>query len=203
MRTESCGERHVMVDLDGLSEAMALYGAVRDARIVGVTDAIPAARTVLVEFDPEVTTAQTLTESLRRLVGHPPVGDRPQLLTISVRYDGADLDFVCDRLSMSRNAFVAWHTGQRWTMAFSGFAPGFGYLVRDGGWPPIPRLAVPRVAVPAGSVAMAGEFTGLYPRESPGGWQLIGRTAAILWDVHRMPPAILLPGMTVQFTESA
>jgi KipI family sensor histidine kinase inhibitor len=96
---------------------------------------------------------------------------------------------------------VAAHTGTPWRVAFTGFAPGFGYL--EGGDPrlDVPRRAVPRVRVPAGAVGLAGRFSGVYPVESPGGWQLIGRTEAVLWDLDRDPPALLRPGTTVRFIE--
>lgn len=86
-------------------------------------------------------------------------------------------------------------------MAFCGFAPGFGYMV--GGDPRlrVPRRDEARVRVPAGAVALAGEFTGVYPRASPGGWQLLGRTDAVIWDVDRDPPGLLRPGVRVRFEE--
>ena len=97
------------------------------------------------------------------------------------------------------------HTGTPWLVGFGGFAPGFAYLVGGIGAAErlnVPRQSEPRTRVPAGSVALAGEFSGVYPRESPGGWQLIGRMAkdaAELWDVDRDPPVLLRPGMWVQF----
>ncbi len=95
------------------------------------------------------------------------------------------------------------HQRAEYVVAFVGFAPGFGYLV--GGDPAlrVPRRSTPRTRVPAGSVALAGEFTGVYPREGPGGWQLIGRTEAVLWDLDRQPPALLAPGTRVRFVASS
>ncbi len=95
---------------------------------------------------------------------------------------------------------VAAHTGTAWTAAFSGFAPGFAYLT--GGDPrlSVPRRAEPRTRVPAGAVALAGGFSGVYPRASPGGWQLLGRTDLAVWDLARDPPALLRPGVRVRFT---
>ena len=86
-------------------------------------------------------------------------------------------------------------------MAFMGFAPGFGYLVGGDDWPSVPRREHPRRAVPTGAVALAGRYSGIYPRESPGGWQLIGSTDATLWDLEREPPALLSPGTSVRFRE--
>jgi KipI family sensor histidine kinase inhibitor len=91
------------------------------------------------------------------------------------------------------------HTGTEWTVAFCGFAPGFGYLTPDGEPWDVPRRDSPRTRVPAGAVALAGGFSGVYPRESPGGWQLIGRTDVAVFDVARDPAALLRPGVRVRF----
>ncbi len=118
---------------------------------------------------------------------------------IPVRYDGPDLPNVAARLGISEGEVVRLHSTARYTVAFSGFAPGFAYLV--GGDPRLnlPRLAVPRTDVPAGSVAVAAGYSGIYPRRSPGGWNLLGRTEVVLFDPEREPPALLTPGMHVQF----
>ena len=123
-------------------------------------------------------------------------------MVIDVVYDGADLDEVArltglDRRRGDRRA----HRHAPWRVGFGGFAPGFAYLVGGDERLNVPRRAEPRTKVPAGSVGLAGEFSGVYPRESPGGWQLIGHTDAALWDVDRDPPALLTPGMWVQFRE--
>ncbi len=98
---------------------------------------------------------------------------------------------------------VAAHTSARWTVAFGGFAPGFGYLTAEE-WPhDVPRRGESRTVVPEGAVAVAGPFSGVYPRSSPGGWQLIGRTETALWDLHRDPPALLRPGVNVRFVEKS
>ena len=118
---------------------------------------------------------------------------------IDVVYDGADLADVAQHTGLTVAAVVDAHVATPWRVGFGGFAPGFAYLV--GGDPrlAVPRRAEPRTRVPAGSVGLAGEFSGVYPRESPGGWQLIGRTDAVLWDIDRTPPALLRPGMWVRF----
>ena len=122
---------------------------------------------------------------------------------IAVRYDGPDLDDVAALTGLTRAEVVAAHTGTPWRVAFGGFAPGFAYLV--GGDPRlhVPRRERPRPSVPAGSVGLAGEFSGVYPRSSPGGWQLLGTTDAVLWDTEREPPALLGPGTTVRFVDAA
>lgn len=121
---------------------------------------------------------------------------------IVVRYDGPDLPEVARLTGLTRAAVVAAHTGTPWRVAFGGFAPGFAYLV--GGDPRlrVPRRERPRPSVPAGSVGLAGEFSGVYPRSSPGGWQLLGTTDAALWDADREPPALLGPGTTVRFVDA-
>ena len=106
------------------------------------------------------------------------------------------------RTGLSEDAVVTAHSSRPWTASFGGFAPGFAYLT--GGDPrlEVPRRDSPRTAVPAGSVALAGAFSAVYPRESPGGWQLIGRTGLRLWDARRTEPALLAPGMRVQFVDA-
>jgi KipI family sensor histidine kinase inhibitor len=117
-------------------------------------------------------------------------------------YDGPDLAAVAALTGLSEREVVAAHTGMPWRVAFGGFAPGFAYLV--GGDPrlQVPRRDEARTTVPAGSVGLAGEFSGVYPRASPGGWQLIGRTDLALWDLDRDPPALLSAGATVVFEEA-
>jgi KipI family sensor histidine kinase inhibitor len=159
---------------------------------------VPAARTVLVVLDRPPTDLDAT--ALRRLpvVDAGPAGAAP-LVTVPVVFDGPDLADVA-RLSGVRDV-VAALTGVELTVAFSGFAPGFGYLT---GLPEelhVPRRGTPRTRVPAGAVALAGPYAGIYPRSSPGGWQLVGRTDAVLFDVDRDPPALLVPGARVRFRE--
>lgn len=121
------------------------------------------------------------------------------VLEVPVVYDGPDLAEVARLTGLDPHQVVLAHTGTRWRVAFGGFAPGFGYL--HGGDPrlTVPRRDTPRSTIPTGSVGLAGEFSGIYPRASPGGWQLIGRTDLTLWDPQRDPPALLRPGVTVHF----
>ena len=118
-------------------------------------------------------------------------------------YDGEDLGDVARLTGLTTREVVGAHTGQTWTVAFAGFAPGFGYLAGADARLTVPRLSVPRTSVPAGAVALAGEFGGVYPRASPGGWQLIGRTDHEMWCPDRDPPAVLTPGVRVRFVERA
>jgi KipI family sensor histidine kinase inhibitor len=122
---------------------------------------------------------------------------------LPVRYDGEDLDEVADLLGLTRADVIALHTSSDWRVAFCGFAPGFAYLVTDHDRLRVPRRASPRPSVPAGSVGLAGEFSGVYPRSSPGGWQLIGSTDAVLWDPSASRPALLAPGTRVRFVEAS
>lgn len=207
------GDSALLVELDDLDAVLAVEAELRSHVVVGgsvwalVEDIVPAARTVLVTLRPDGVPA-LLAHELRAVLStldpkRPPnpgaraaqAGD----VTIEVTYDGADLADVAALTGLTEAEVVAAHTGTAWRVAFGGFAPGFAYLV--GGDPrlQVPRRATPRTSVPAGSVALAGEFSAIYPRSSPGGWQLIGTTNAVLWDTERDPPALLTPGSTVRF----
>jgi KipI family sensor histidine kinase inhibitor len=204
----SCGEHAVLVEVGGLDEVLAFSSAVREAvaagtpGFTGVIDIVPAATTVLVVVDDEATiepVRQALSTLPVAVGGDVPTGD--QVIEIPVHYDGPDLAEVAELSGLSVQDVIAAHTGTDWRVAFCGFAPGFAYL----GWGD-PRLAVPRrreprTSVPAGSVALAGEFSAIYPRSSPGGWQLIGHTETVVFDIAREPPALLQPGVAVRFVE--
>ena len=198
------GDRGLLVEVDDLDTVLALAARLRSAALAGVQDVVPASRTVLVRTEPG--------RDLRRLGGDildlasdlpvdavPDPGVDP--LVIGVRYDGPDLDEVAAHTGLTRAEVVAAHTAQPWRGAFAGFAPGFCYLT--GGDPrlDVPRRHESRTSVPTGSVALAGGFSAVYPRESPGGWQLIGSTDAQLWDVDRQPPALISAGAWVRFVD--
>ena len=195
------GDRALLIECGSTGEVLALAARLRTAELDAVLDIVPGARTVLVNLSGPRHQGPVRT-LLADIPVHPPGAPTPAGdadLVIDVVYDGADLAEVADLLGMTVDDVVAAHTGTAWRVGFGGFAPGFAYLV--GGDPrlAVPRRAEPRPRVPAGSVALAGEFSGIYPRESPGGWQLIGRTDAVLWDVERSEPALLVPGMSVRF----
>ncbi|WP_343708171.1 allophanate hydrolase subunit 1 [Mycobacterium sp.] len=194
------GDRALLLQCDSTAEVLAWSAALRDAGIPGVLDIVPAARTVLLELDGSgrqnavrrrLHTLQVAAGAQTTAAGRP--------LVIDVVYDGDDIAEVAERTGLTAREVVDAHTAKPWTVGFCGFAPGFAYLV--GGDPrlAVPRRSDPRPSVPAGAVGLAGEFTGIYPRRSPGGWQLIGRTDAVLWDVDRPDPALLTPGTRVQF----
>jgi KipI family sensor histidine kinase inhibitor len=126
-----------------------------------------------------------------------------QAIEIPVHYDGPDLAAVARLTELSVAEVIAAHTGSDWRVAFCGFAPGFAYLSWGDPRLAVPRRQQPRTSVPSGSVALAGEFSAIYPRSSPGGWQLIGHTDMVVFDVAREPPALLQPGMTVRFVEAS
>jgi KipI family sensor histidine kinase inhibitor len=135
---------------------------------------------------------------LARTHAHP-TATRPHIVEIRVHYDGPDLDEVSKLTGLTPDEVVAAHTQTPWRVAFSGFSPGFAYLSGGDGRLQVPRRSEPRTSVPSGAVGLAGEFSAVYPRSSPGGWQLLGHTDEILWDVDRQPPALLQPGSVVRF----
>lgn len=168
----------------------------------GIVDVVPAARTVLVTFEPEVMPPSDVLDWLSAVTPDASPATSGREVDIEVAYGGADLAGTARLLGTTEADVVSLHCGSRWTAAFAGFAPGFVYLVTDHERLHVPRRATPRTAVPAGSVGLAGEFSGIYPRSSPGGWQLIGTTAAVLWDSARPEPALIRPGDTVRFREA-
>jgi KipI family sensor histidine kinase inhibitor len=196
------GEAGLLVELDDLDAVLALYEALDASRPAGVVDLVPAARTIGLTVDPAVLPLSvaagwlTQTDPLESTSASP-----RRTVEIPVRYDGEDLAEVAALLGMPAAEVVALHTSSPWRVAFCGFAPGFGYLVTDHDRLTVPRRPTPRTAVPAGSVGLAAEFSGIYPRSSPGGWQLIGSTDALLWDPMAEPPALLAPGTVVRFVD--
>jgi 5-oxoprolinase (ATP-hydrolysing) subunit B len=196
MRLLPYGERAVLVETDA-GRVLALSAAA--SRLPGVVEVVPASRTLLVEFDPAVTSAGQIGDALRsaEAVGQPAQGGEP--VEIPVRYDGADLEAVAREVGFSAHEVATRHAAATYLVAFCGFSPGFAYLTGLDPALHVRRLPEPRTAVPAGAVGLAAEFTGVYPRSSPGGWRLIGHTDARLWDVARVPPALLTPGTSVRF----
>lgn len=201
MRILTASDRSLLVEASDLDEAMRLNLAWRD--VPGVSERIPGARTVLVRFDPLQTSADALAEVLKATEIDTEHVPHVREVTLAVQYDGEDLDETAALLGVSAVELVNRHLAADWQVAFSGFAPGFGYVVSTDPLFDVPRRSSPRTRVPAGSVALAGQFTGVYPRESPGGWQLIGRTDAVMWDIDREPPALLAPGTSVRFERAA
>ena len=204
MRLLPAGEAAILVELPAADDVLRLTAGLHQDRPSAVTDVVPAERTILVAFDPAVLSADQVARWIRAApsVAHAETGSGA--VDIEVHYDGEDLAGVAGQLGLGVADVIRAHTEVLWTVAFSGFVPGFAYLR-----PPDDRLFVgrrdsPRTRVPAGSVALAAGYAGIYPRSSPGGWQLIGRTDAVLWDAGRWDdagesPALLQPGMHVRF----
>lgn len=200
MRVLTARDDALLVELDDLDQAVALYESLLTNPVRGVGVPVPGARTLLVPFRPSAVSASALTTELRARPLERRAASAARTVEIPVLYDGADLAEAADLLGWSPEELVRRHTSAAWTVGFVGFAPGFAYLTSDDAELVVPRRASPRTRVPAGSVALAGPYSGVYPRESPGGWQLLGRTDAPVWDVTRERPALLLPGDEVRFT---
>ncbi|GER22606.1 allophanate hydrolase [Zafaria cholistanensis] len=192
------GTRSLLVELPTLEAVVALHGALADHPLPGQVEVLAAAKTVLVRFASRAA-ALSGRAAIDRLEAAPARARAGRTVEIDVVYTGEDLAEVGRLTGLGPEGVVAAHTGRLWTAAFGGFAPGFSYLA--GGDPAleVPRRDTPRTAVPAGSVALAGRFSAVYPRRSPGGWQLIGHTGQPMWDLSRESPALVMPGDRVRF----
>jgi KipI family sensor histidine kinase inhibitor len=209
-----CGERGVLVEVKDLDTVLSLNELVTGLVNQGhgawhrVLDVVPAARTLLVTTSSESALA-TLRVDLAALLRAQAIqgglaireGRGPGSVTIEipVHYDGPDLEDVSELTGLTVGEVIAAHTGRPWRVAFGGFAPGFAYLAEGDPRLNVPRRSTPRTVVPAGAVGLAGPFSGIYPRPSPGGWQLLGHTDLALWETERQPPALLQPGYYVRF----
>ncbi|MCI3277436.1 5-oxoprolinase subunit PxpB [Streptomyces cylindrosporus] len=203
MRALPVGDRALLVEVSSGEEAQALHAELLRRRAEGalsVREIVPAARTVLLDgLDDPARLADELTAS-----DVPPAPPRARAaIEIPVHYDGPDLTEVAAHWGVTEREAARIHADTEFSVAFCGFAPGFGYLTGLPARYDVPRRSTPRTAVPAGSVALAGPYTGVYPRSSPGGWQLIGRTDTVLWDHARVPAALLSPGTRVRFVPVA
>lgn len=192
-----------LVELPDLDRTLALFAALQSQKPHGVEDMIPAARTVLIRFSPYETSATEVAGQIARLdlgINVRPVG---KSVVVPVDYDGEDLPEIATLTGLTVAEIIQRHTAPDYIVAFCGFAPGFGYLT--GGDPAlqVPRRKTPRVRIPAGAVGLAGAFTGVYPQDSPGGWQIIGTTQVKMWDLTRTPPAFFQPGFQVRFFDRA
>lgn len=193
-----CGPDAVLIEVHSLAEVAAVRAAVLAAAPGYVVDVVPAARTVLVRCTPGTSLA-TIRELVAQLRLDTVVAPAGRSVTIPVIYDGPDLELVAATAGLTVKEVIELHTSTTYTVAFCGFAPGFGYLT---GLPePLrqARLDTPRPTVPTGAVGLAGPYTGVYPRSTPGGWRLLGRTPAVLFDSARPQPALLTPGDQVRF----
>ncbi|MEU2973009.1 5-oxoprolinase subunit B family protein [Nocardiopsis alba] len=201
MRILNCADTGVLVEVADLDQVIALGAALETAPPPGVSDVVPAARTVLLRLEPGTDPDAVASAVSELTLDTDVVRGSGETVTVPVRYDGEDLDDIAALTGMSPREVVRVHTSATWTVAFCGFAPGFGYMVGDDPRLNVPRRGEARTRVPKGAVALAGEFTGVYPRVSPGGWQLLGRTDLVTWDLERDPPGLLRPGVRVRFEE--
>jgi KipI family sensor histidine kinase inhibitor len=197
VRLLPCGRRAVLVELD---DVLGFQAALTQSPPDGVVELVPAARTLLVRFDPSVTNAERLGALLRQVSPVDGVAAGAGEAVIPVVYDGEDLADVAAETGLSVASLISRHTAGTYVSAFCGFAPGFAYLTGSDPALHVPRRSSPRTRIPAGSVAIAGEYSAVYPSASPGGWRLLGRTEVPVWDVERDPPNLLPPGTRVRFT---
>ncbi|MEJ5927499.1 allophanate hydrolase subunit 1 [Corynebacterium sp. H128] len=214
MRVNPCGESALLVDVDSadaeragldiLHTVLRLQSIVKSWDLPGIVDVIPAAQTLLLELNIALNSPKDVASRLIQcdLSCETSLASTSTSIEVPVRYDGPDLASLAERFGMSTTALVRRHCDTIWTAAFGGFAPGFCYLIADHPLPNAPRLETPRPAIPAGSVGLAGSFSGIYPQASPGGWQLIGSTPLTLWDPSNQDrPALIRPGDRVTFVE--
>ncbi|QXZ11224.1 5-oxoprolinase/urea amidolyase family protein [Comamonas sp. Y33R10-2] len=203
MRFLPVNRQSILVELADLQQTLVLLGALQAKPIDGVQELVPAARTILVQFAPHIISAAQLVSRIAACDVNGEVQRSDVLVQIPVRYDGEDLAEVAQILGISPEEVVSRHTGSEWSVAFTGFAPGFAYLSGGDTVFNVPRRATPRTKVPAGAVALAGAFSAVYPQASPGGWQIIGVTDEAMWDLSRDLPALLQPGYRVRFVDVA
>jgi KipI family sensor histidine kinase inhibitor len=199
MQARRVGENGLLVECVDVDEVAATYAALRGhAGLLGAEEIVPGARTVLLDGVADLAGAERL---LQDLVVHEPDQRGTAEVEIPVTYDGPDLAEVALQWGVDPAEVVRIHTGTTFVVAFCGFAPGFAYCTGLPDQLTVRRRVDPRPRVPAGSVALAGEFTSVYPGASPGGWQLIGRCEVELWRPEHEQPALLAPGTRVRFVD--
>ncbi|WP_109512076.1 5-oxoprolinase/urea amidolyase family protein [Pseudomonas ovata] len=201
MRFYPAGLDALLVELANLDETLALFDSLQQTPVAGVQEIVPAARTLLVSFRPGAISREALAAQIAARDLNGKVRQAGKLIEIPVHYNGEDLDDVARELGISVKEVIARHTGSDYDVAFCGFAPGFAYLSGGAGFV-VPRRSTPRTRIPAGAVALAGGFSGVYPQASPGGWQIIGVTLLKMWDLAREEPALFQPGYRVRFCDA-
>jgi KipI family sensor histidine kinase inhibitor len=201
VRLRTAGERGLLVEVEDLETVHRLHAALRELDPPGVVELVPGYRTVLIVADPgQAEALDELAARLPHLELPPAEAAAGATVEIPVSYDGEDLPEVAGLTGLEAEEVVRRHTAPEYTVAFLGFSPGFPYLVGLDPALQVPRRDTPRTSIPAGSVGLAGNQTGIYPTASPGGWQLIGHTDVTLFDPARDPPALLAPGTHLRFT---
>lgn len=214
MLVRPCGEEAVIIDfleedaaaVDGnvLDAVLALNRSLVGMQVPGIIDTVPAAQTLLITFNTKQISPARFAEIVDSIKLTPTLKgtqEAADTIEIPVVYNGPDVETVARHTGLSVREVIETHSATTWTAAFGGFAPGFYYLVPQTPLWDIPRLETPRTKIPAGSVAVAGEFSAVYPQQSPGGWQLLGTTTIPMWDVDRWQPSLLKPGDLVRFVE--
>ena len=183
------GTRAVLVDLADLGDVMTWHAALSAEPLTEQRGVVAAASTILLTTNTPAAAADAFA-FLRDFAPTSAARESGREITLDVVYDGEDLAALADGLGLTPDSLIEKHTAETWTGAFGGFAPGFTYCIAESGDWDVPRRDSPRTAVPPGSVALAGEFSAVYPRRTPGGWQLIGRTDTPMWDESAEPPAL-------------
>ena len=201
MRFYPVGLDGLLVELANLAQTLALFDALERAPALGVEQIVPAAQTLLVHFRPSAVSREALAAEIASRDISAPKRQAGKLIEIPVHYNGEDLNDVAQALGITTDEVIRRHTSSDYSVAFCGFAPGFAYLSGSAGLV-VPRRSSPRTRIPAGAVALAGGFSGIYPQASPGGWQIIGVTGTRMWDLQREEPALLQPGYRVRFIDA-
>lgn len=206
-RLLSAGQHAILVETTSAADTVGLADKLRSRPPANMLDFLPAEATVMV-FAREGADLAALRSEVMALCRDtaPPVlssGTDDDTVVVPVHYDGQDLERVAHLTGLSVADFIARHTEELWECTFVGFAPGFSYLGPTSGWAlSVPRREQSRPSVPPGSVAVAGRYSAVYPRSSPGGWQLVGRTELPMWNVQHDPPALIQPGRHVRFVDA-
>jgi len=207
IRILPAGDRALLVEPEDHVDLGALASVLRASGTAGISDVLPAAQTILVTTDARVD-LRTLARTIRQVLAtadHLDAEAPPdsETLYVPVSYDGCDLHDVATILGISVADVIREHTSRTWRCEFLGFAPGFGYLVSDTPGLSVPRRVRSRTSVPPGAIALADGYSAIYPRRSPGGWQIIGTTTLSTWDAALAQPASIWPGRRVRFVAEA
>jgi KipI family sensor histidine kinase inhibitor len=205
MRVRPVGDAALLIEVDDPAAWFAELWRRRGAGELAAVDIVPGARTVLLDglADPAATAEAVRAFELPPADPSSVLTDAAGLVRIDVSYDGADLAAVAALWGTDVRGVVDRLGGIELRVAFCGFTPGWAYLTGLPAELAVPRLEAPRARVPAGSVALADVYAGIYPTASPGGWRIVGRTDAPLFDPDRDPPALLTPGARVRLVERA
>lgn len=202
MNIRPMGDSALLLETRDSAEAQKLRRIVAAEHIPGLRQLVPGYSSLLLVADPLVADLDALAERLPKLLRTPQAANAPKSHAIPVRYVGDDLAAVAAALGMDAEEVVRRHNTPVYEVAFLGFSPGFAYLTGLDPKLRLPRLATPRTRTPEGAVAVAGEFTGIYPQATPGGWQVLGLTTVKLFDADHSSPALLAPGDQVRFKVS-